>query len=60
MAKEVKKVSKKEKKENKKFFKEFKAELKRVSWPTRKQLINNTIAVLSIVIVIAVIVFVLD
>ena len=60
MAKEAKKENKKEKKDSKKFFKEFKAELKRVSWPTRKQLVNNTIAVLSIVIVIAVIVFVLD
>ena len=44
----------------KKFFKEFKAELKRVSWPTRKQLVNNTIAVVSIVVIVAVIVFVLD
>ena len=49
MAKEAKKENKKEKKDSKKFFKEFKAELKRVSWPTRKQLVNNTIAVLSIV-----------
>ena len=60
MAKEIKKEDKKEKKDSKKFFKEFKAELKRVSWPTKKQLVNNTVAVLSIVIIIAVIVFVLD
>lgn len=59
MAKESKKEVK-EKKDNKKFFKEFKAELKRVSWPTKKQLVNNTVAVVSIVVVIAVIVFVLD
>ena len=52
--------SEKEKNDNKKFFKEFKAELKRVSWPTRKQLVNNTIAVVSIVVIVAVIVFVLD
>lgn len=60
MAKEVNKENKKEKNDNKKFFKEFKAELKRVSWPTRKQLVNNTIAVVSIVVIVAVIVFVLD
>lgn len=60
MTKEVSKDNKKEKNDNKKFFKEFKAELKRVSWPTRKQLVNNTIAVVSIVVIVAVIVFVLD
>lgn len=49
------------KKENKKsFFKDFKAELKRVSWPTPKQLVNNTVAVISIVLIICAIVFVLD
>ena len=49
------------KKDNKKsFFKEFKAELKRVSWPTPKQLVNNTVAVISIVLIVCAIVFVLD
>jgi preprotein translocase SecE subunit len=49
------------KKDNKKsFFKDFKAELKRVSWPTPKQLINNTVAVITIVLVICAIVFILD
>ena len=48
------------KKENKSFFKEFKAELKRVSWPTPKQLVNNTVAVISIVLIVCAIVFVLD
>lgn len=42
------------------FIKGFKAELKRVIWPTPKQLFNNTVAVLLIVIITAVIVFVLD
>ena len=59
----TKKASKKDaaKKEIKKsFFKEFKAELKRVSWPTPKQLVNNTIAVISIVLIVCAIVFVLD
>ena len=51
---------KKEKKENKHFFKDFKAELKRVIWPTPKQLVNNTIAVITIVLITAVIVFALD
>ena len=59
MAKETNK-SNKEKKENKNFFKEFKAELKRVSWPTFKQIVNNTGAVVAIVLIVAVIVFVLD
>ncbi len=53
-------VTDKEKKENKHFFKDFKAELKRVIWPTPKQLVNNTIAVITIVLITAVIVFVLD
>lgn len=55
MAKEVK-----NKKEKKHFFKDFKAELKKVIWPTPKQLVNNTIAVVTIVLITAVIVFVLD
>ena len=44
----------------KNFFKDFKAELKRVIWPTPKQLINNTTAVVTIVIITAIIVFALD
>ena len=49
------------KKDNKKsFFKDFKAELKRVSWPTPKQLVNNTVAVVTIVLVVCAIVFILD
>ena len=58
--KEVSKNDKKEKKENKHFFKDFKAELKRVIWPTPKQLVNNTIAVIVIVLITAALVFVLD
>ena len=52
--------TKKEKKEKKHFFKDFKAELKKVIWPTPKQLVNNTVAVITIVLITAVIVFVLD
>ena len=51
---------KKEKKEKKHFFKDFKAELKKVIWPTPKQLVNNTVAVITIVLITAVIVFALD
>jgi len=60
--KEAKVTNKKEKnvKDKTSFFKSFKGELKKVSWPTPKQLVNNTVAVVAIVIVIAVIVFVLD
>ena len=50
----------KNKKENKRFFKDFKAELKKVIWPTPKQLVNNTVAVITIVLITAVIVFALD
>ena len=38
MAKDTKKT----KKEKKGFFKDFRAELKKVVWPTPKQLVNNT------------------
>jgi preprotein translocase subunit SecE len=42
------------------FLKGFKAELKKVIWPTPKQLFNNTVAVLAIVLITALIVFILD
>ena len=50
----------KDPKNKKHFFKDFKAELKKVIWPTPKQVVNNTIAVVVIVIITAAIVFVLD
>ena len=53
-------MAKKENKTNKHFLKDFKAELKKVIWPTPKQLVNNTSAVLAIVLITAVIVFALD
>ena len=57
----AKKEVKKENNKNKKsFIKDFKAELKKVSWPTPKQLLNNTVAVITIVFITAAIVFVLD
>lgn len=55
----AKKEMNKEKK-NKNFGKELKSELKKVSWPTLKQLVNNTTAVITIVLIVSAIVFVLD
>jgi len=55
-----KEVTKNEKKENKRFFKDFKAELKKVIWPTPKQLVNSTVAVIVIVLITAAVVFALD
>ena len=63
MAKKDEKAIKEKNKENKvkkHFFKDFKAELKKVIWPTPKQLTNNTMAVVVIVVIVGVIVFALD
>ena len=56
MAKKEAKVNK----DKKSSFKTFKAELKKVIWPTPKQLASNTAAVIAFTVIIAVIVFVLD
>jgi len=56
MAKKEKEV--KEKKTS--YFKAMRTELKKVTWPTPKELVNNTVAVISFVVIIALIVFVLD
>ena len=56
----AKETAKKDNKNKKHFFKDFKAELKKVIWPTPKQLVKSTMAVIFIVIVTAVLVFVLD
>ena len=45
---------------NKHFWKDFKAELKKVIWPTPKQIVNNTATVIGIVLLTVVIVFILD
>lgn len=42
------------------FFKEVKSEMKKVVWPTRKQIINNTLIVFAAVVVIGVFIWVLD
>lgn len=55
MAKKDKQV-----KEKNNYFKEMKKELKKVVWPTPKQLFNNTVGVIAFVIIFALIVFILD
>lgn len=50
MAEENKSVEKKERTGLFGYFKETKAELKRVTWPTRKELFRNTGVVLTVVI----------
>ena len=42
------------------FFKEEKSELKKVIWPSRQQLINNTITVLGACLVIGAIIWIVD
>ena len=70
---EVKEVKKEEPKaiqiETKKFdkqpiktlwFRDFKAELKRVVWPSQKNLAENTVVVVSMVVIVSLTIFVLD
>lgn len=47
-------VEKTEKKKGgvKKYFKDLKSEIKKVVWPTRKQVINNTGVVLTVMVVV--------
>ena len=54
------KNEKKEIKQKNSYFKEMKAELKKVVWPTPKELVNNTVAVIAFVLIIAIIVFICD
>jgi len=42
------------------FFKDIRSELKKVIWPTRPQLINNTITVLAVCLLIGMIIWVAD
>ena len=50
------------KKQNKivKFFKEIKSEIKKVTWPTRKQVVNNTAIVIAVVVIVGLIIFAFD
>ncbi len=67
--KETKTVAKKEKEVQKKpglfkrlgkFFKETKSEVKKVAWPTKSQIINNTIVVCVMIAIIGTFIFLLD
>ena len=58
MSKDTIKKEKKDQKSN--FMKELRAELKKVTWPSRKELISNTVTVIVITLIVAAIVFVLD
>lgn len=43
-----------------KFFREAKSELKKVSWPTKEQLVHNTAIILVFIIITTIILSVLD
>lgn len=53
-------AAKKPKKSPIKYFKEVKAEFKKVSWPSKKQLFNNTVVVLVSIVVSGLGVWLLD
>lgn len=42
------------------FFREVKAEMKKVVWPSRKQVVNNTLIVFAVVLVAGIFIWVLD
>ena len=43
-----------------KFCRESKSEMKKVVWPSRKQVVNNTLVVIAAVLVIGIFIWVLD
>ena len=43
-----------------KYFKEVKSELKKVVWPSKKQIIKNTLVVIAAVILVGIVIWVLD
>ena len=40
--------------------KSTKSEIKKISWPTRKQLFNNTVVVIACILVVGIFIFILD
>ena len=44
----------------KQFFKEVSGEVKKLSWPTKKELVSYTLTVLGFIVLMAVIIYVLD
>ncbi len=53
-------VAKKTKKSPIQYFKEVKSEFKKVSWPSRKQVFNNTVVVLTTIVVSGVAIWAVD
>ena len=43
-----------------KWFREMRSELKKVSWPSGKQILNNTVVALVVMLMVAVVIFGLD
>ncbi|MBE7012492.1 MAG: preprotein translocase subunit SecE [Ruminococcaceae bacterium] len=43
-----------------KYFRESKSEMKKVIWPSRKQVVNNTAVVIAAVVIIGIFIWVLD
>lgn len=43
-----------------KYFKEVKAEIKKVVWPTPKQITNNTLVVIASIIIIGIVIWIVD
>ncbi len=59
------KPEKKEKKQKKsggfrKYFRDLKGEFKKIVWPSKKQIINNTIVVIASIIVVGLFIWLLD
>ncbi|MBR2476631.1 MAG: preprotein translocase subunit SecE [Clostridia bacterium] len=42
------------------YFREVKSEMKKVVWPSRKQIVNNTLVVIAAVLIIGIIIWILD
>ena len=43
-----------------KWFRDFKSECKKIVWPTRKQVVNNTLVVIAVAVVVCILVYVMD
>lgn len=43
-----------------KWFRDFRSECKKIVWPTRKQVINNTLVVIAVAVVVCILVYVMD
>lgn len=43
-----------------KWFRDFRSECKKIVWPTRKQVVNNTLVVIAVAVVVCILVYVMD